>query len=326
MLKPAIPLNEAQRLSSLQALKVLDTAAEERFDRITRLAARMFNVPMALVSLVDRDRQWFKSKQGIDACETGRDISFCGHAILTDGPLIVCDASAAPAFADNPLVVGAPHIRFYAGQPVHAPDGSRVRTLCLISPQPRQFSDDDRVQLAELGAMVDREFSVMQTATTDELTKLSNRRGFAEIAWHVLALCRRTSRPAKLAAIDIDRFKVINETLGRAEGDRVLRNFGMQLTVHFRSSDVVSRLGADEFCVLAGGATELEMIDTLERFAVSFARSGLAATHPRLSWSVGIVELGPTSPNSIDEVLRIADRNMRAPGKVRAPSEMTRVR
>jgi len=326
MLKPAIPLNEAERLSSLHALKLLDTAAEERFDRITRLAARLFNVPVALVSLVDRDRQWFKSKQGIDACETGRDISFCGHAILREGPLVVPDASADPDFADNPLVTGAPHIRFYAGQPVHAPDGSRVGTLCLISPEPRPFSDDDRAQLADLGAMVDREFSVLQMATTDELTKLSNRRGFAEIAWHVLALCRRTSRPASLAALDIDRFRIINETLGRAEGDRVLRSFGTQLTVHFRSSDVVSRLGADEFCVLAGGATELEMIDALERFAVSFARSELAATHPRLSWSAGIVELGPASPNSIDEILKIADRNMRAPKKIRTPGDIARTR
>ena len=132
MQKPQLPSDETQRLRALQRLKILDTDIEERFDRITRLACRMFNVPIALVSLVDQDRQWFKSRQGLDACQTGRDISFCGHAILHDGPLVVLDATQDPRFDDNPLVVGAPFIRFYAGHPIHSPDGSRIGTICII--------------------------------------------------------------------------------------------------------------------------------------------------------------------------------------------------
>ncbi|MFH0934086.1 MAG: GAF domain-containing protein, partial [Pseudomonadota bacterium] len=120
---PAIPDNESQRLQALHGRALLDTPAEERFDRLTRLARNMLGVRIALVSLVDTDRQWFKSRQGLDACETGRDISFCGHAILDDAIFEITDASLDLRFADNPLVTGPPHIRFYAGAPLATADG-----------------------------------------------------------------------------------------------------------------------------------------------------------------------------------------------------------
>jgi two-component system CheB/CheR fusion protein len=152
--------DETRRLRALKTLCILDTIPEERFDRITRLACRAFNVPIALVSLVDHDRQWFKSKQGIDASETSRDISFCGHTIAQEGPLVVVDAQLDSRFADNPLVTGLPNIRFYAGQPVHGSDGSRIGTLCLIDRQPRMLMREDFELLADLAAMIDREFSI----------------------------------------------------------------------------------------------------------------------------------------------------------------------
>lgn len=123
MQAPSIPDNETQRLQALRAQAILDTPAEERFDRLTRLAQHMLGAKMALVSLVDADRQWFKSRQGLDACETGRDISFCGHAILDDAIFEITDANLDPRFADNPLVTGPPHIRFYAGAPLATADG-----------------------------------------------------------------------------------------------------------------------------------------------------------------------------------------------------------
>ena len=143
MQKPDAPSDETQRLRALRSLQILDTLEEERFDRITRLARRMFDVPIALVSLVDEDRQWFKSRQGLDACESGRDVSFCGHAILHERALVVPDSLEDARFMDNPLVAGPPHIRFYAGHPVHAPDGSRVGTLCIIDHVPRDLSAED---------------------------------------------------------------------------------------------------------------------------------------------------------------------------------------
>jgi len=129
MQTPRLPSDESERLAALRALNLLDTPAEPRFDRLARIAQRHFGVDIALVSLIDTERQWFKSRQGLDVCETHRDVSFCGHAILKEEVLCIPDALEDPRFADNPLVTGAPHIRFYAGAPVHAPNGQRIGTL-----------------------------------------------------------------------------------------------------------------------------------------------------------------------------------------------------
>ncbi len=152
MLKAPIPANDAERLAALRELLILDTPPEERFDRIVQFARGEFDVPIALLSLVDTERQWFKSCVGLDASETARDISFCGHAILQPEVLVVADASKDVRFADNPLVIGAPYIRFYAGAPLELSPGVRVGTLCLISPQPREF---DATDIAILGTLRD---------------------------------------------------------------------------------------------------------------------------------------------------------------------------
>jgi signal transduction histidine kinase/DNA-binding response OmpR family regulator/HPt (histidine-containing phosphotransfer) domain-containing protein len=167
---PDIPTNEAERLAALHALKVLDTPPEARFDRITRVAQRHFDVPIALVSLVDEGRQWFKSCQGLDATETSRDISFCGHAILNDAILIVADATEDPRFADNPLVTGSPNIRFYAGTPLHAPGRERVGTLCVIDTQPRAFGAEDIAILRDLADCVEEELARTATLAQAEAT------------------------------------------------------------------------------------------------------------------------------------------------------------
>jgi len=134
---PLSPANEAKRIEALRSLQVLDTPPEERFDRITKIAQHVFDVPIALVSLVDESRQWFKSKQGLEVCETGRDVSFCGHAILRDDALVVPDAFLDKRFADNPLVTGEPHVRFYAGHPLADAAGFKLGTLCIIDHRPR---------------------------------------------------------------------------------------------------------------------------------------------------------------------------------------------
>jgi PAS domain S-box-containing protein len=141
---------------------LLDSAPEERFDRITRIARRLFQVDVVLVSLVDAERQWFKSAQGLDAVETARDISFCGHAILHTQPLIIEDARLDLRFCDNPLVTGPPWLRFYAGVPLRGPGGYLVGTLCLIDPSPRSMSGEDLSALQALAAMVETEINSAQ--------------------------------------------------------------------------------------------------------------------------------------------------------------------
>ncbi len=157
MRAPPLPENETSRLVALRDLGILDTGPTEDFDRIVALAAEIFEVPIALISLVDADRQWFKAEFGLDASQTGRDISFCGHAILQDGTMVVNDALTDPRFEDNPLVCGHPNIRFYAGRPLKSPLGYSLGTLCLIDTMPRQLDRQQLSILDKLGDLVERE-------------------------------------------------------------------------------------------------------------------------------------------------------------------------
>lgn len=157
MLEPFLPRDEEKRIQTLRELLILDTAPEERFDELTRYAANLYEVPIALVSLVDTNRQWFKSRCGVDATETPRSISFCGHAILESEPLVVNDALSDPRFFDNPLVTGEPKIRFYAGAPLVMTNGMRIGTLCIIGREPRQLDDWELEHLKDLARVVAKE-------------------------------------------------------------------------------------------------------------------------------------------------------------------------
>ncbi|HBP90265.1 MAG TPA: MBL fold metallo-hydrolase [Nitrospirales bacterium] len=156
-IRAQIPDNEEGRLAALTNLKILDTDPEERYDRIARIASDSFEVPIALVSLIDRDRQWFKSCIGLNVNETPRDMAICAHAILEDRLLIVPDTFLDPRFADNPLVTGEPRIRFYAGCPLRLPDGNVIGTLCLIDSRPRQLDGRKINLLRDLGKLVETE-------------------------------------------------------------------------------------------------------------------------------------------------------------------------
>ena len=159
MIEPPIPDDEQDRMTALLELRILDTPAEERFDRITRTARELFQVPIALVSLVDTKRLWFKSRTSFDVSEIPRAISFCGHTILGADALIVENALTDSRFVDNPLVTGHPGIRFYAGMPLRAIAGRRVGSLCLIDDLPRRFGTDDALRLRDLAAWAEQELN-----------------------------------------------------------------------------------------------------------------------------------------------------------------------
>lgn len=159
-------VNEATRLKALYDLEILDTSAEERFDRIVRLAAHLAGTPIALVSLVDQDRQWFKACFGLDVCETSRSAAFCDHSIRQDTPLIVPNALNDARFAQNPLVLGEPNIRFYAGFPLILSTGEALGTLCVIDTQPRILSDAQTAGLADLAHVVMDELEMRRAALT----------------------------------------------------------------------------------------------------------------------------------------------------------------
>lgn len=183
MQAPPIPDNERQRLIALNSLAILDTPAEAAFDRITRIARKALGVSTVLISLVDANRQWFKSRQGLDATETSRAISFCGHAILGDGLFEIPDTHADPRFADNPLVTGAAQIRFYAGMPLRSHAGYALGTLCLIDSAPRTLTLEERDQLADLAGLAETELQrreqleqVQLRATLAELKNSESKR------------------------------------------------------------------------------------------------------------------------------------------------------
>ena len=323
MKAPAKPATESVRIDTLRSLNILDTPPEERFDRLTRLAKRLFGVPIVLISLVDSERQWFKSCIGLPVLETPRDISFCGHAILGNGALLVPDALLDERFADNPLVTGDPRIRFYAGHPLQVPNGSKLGTLCLIDQTPREMSEDDIDLLRDLARMAEQELAAVQLATMDELTLLSNRRGFIALAQHALRVCERQDLPAALMFFDLNKFKQINDHFGHAEGDRALSRFAETLRSVFRESDVVGRLGGDEFVVLLTNAGTQETMEALQRLEqmIGTVNQGDKRGYS-IEYSVGITEFDRERHETIDDLMHEADglmyRNKREKGTARS--------
>ena len=162
--KAALPPDEEQRLAAVYRLGLLDTDPEERFDRHARIAAAAFHAPIALVTLIDRERQWYKAHYGFDFSESSRDMGFCSHAILQNEPLVVNDALRDDRFADNPAVIGDPHVRFYAGVPLHAADGARVGAFCIVDSKPRSLSAAQLDMLKDMARLIEEELKPRATA------------------------------------------------------------------------------------------------------------------------------------------------------------------
>ena len=151
---PPTPANESERLKALRRYQIIDTAPEPAFDRLTRLASKLFFVPMVRLALIDEHRQWLKSRVGPALEDARREFSFCAHALLADQPVLVPDTLKDPRFRDHPSVVGAPRFRFYAGAPVRSDDGLALGTLCLLDTKPRRFGADDATALTDLAAVL----------------------------------------------------------------------------------------------------------------------------------------------------------------------------
>jgi diguanylate cyclase (GGDEF)-like protein len=311
MIKPDIPHDEQSRLRTLESLNILDTFHEERFDRLTRLASRLFDVPMAVVTLVDDKRQWFKSCIGLNVSETARDVSFCGHAILSDEVLVVPDTKKDLRFADNPLVVSEPHIRFYAGCPIKSVNGSRLGTLAIIDSKARTLSMQDLNVLKDLASMVERELAFIELATIDELTGLSNRRGFMTNARYILNLCERQQIPCSLIFIDLNDFKKINDQFGHASGDRALLDFSDLLKSNFRNSDILARLGGDEFVVLLTDISTSSAQIAMNKFQKAITDYYSKANHGySLACAYGVVGAESNPHITIEKLLDDADSLM----------------
>ncbi|WP_166268792.1 GAF domain-containing protein [Marinobacter caseinilyticus] len=316
-MKPAdLPQDEVLRLKSLTNMRILDTPVEERFERITRLAKKFFNVAISAISLIDEDRQWFKSNPGLDVRETHRDYSFCGHAILSDGVFVVENTLADERFYDNPLVVDAPYIRFYAGIPIHASDRSRIGTLCLLDHQPHSRDEFDFSVLADLAALVEREFlfeSPMNTSSggrkpgtdtptlLDEVTGLWNWNGITRILEEHGHRVRLLQDEHSLAWLHIDYTLAANPS--SEEVNYVQRELAGRILSALDFQDTMGLVTGSQFLIILGESGREELITRLsiimERILTLFRHLDHRATlhHVRFSClcgmpaTVGIPEL-----------------------------------
>lgn len=256
-----LPVGETKRLEALNSYNILDTDDEQSYDDLTHLACILCATPISTITLVDRDRQWFKSMVGVENREDPRAVSFCAHAILEPGSLLhVEDASMDARFAKNPLVVGGPQIRFYAGVPLVTKEGAALGTICVIDREPRRLNPAQQealhclarravAQIEMRGALAE----LQQQSLTDGLTGAWNRRAFDMLLQKEWARQSRLAQPLSLLMIDIDHFKRVNDSLGHMEGDLVLKRVTQLLTASLRPSDYLIRYGGEEFLVLLSG-------------------------------------------------------------------------
>lgn len=258
-------VDEPARLAALHRYEVLDTPRETAFDRITSLVKIVLNVPIAVVSLIDSDRQWFKSCVGLDSTETPREISFCTHTIQARVPMNIPDAKEDPRFAENPLVTGPPYIGSYLGVPLTTPDGYNLGSLCVIDMQPRNFDPGQVEVLKSFAALVMDEMELRRIAQVDHLTGAATRRGFCLEAEKAISRYVRHQHPAALVVFDLDHFKKINDTFGHPAGDTVLKTVGSTLPILLRANDSLGRLGGEEFGILLSEVDVHQATDAAER-------------------------------------------------------------
>lgn len=182
---PDVPDNEAQRMAALERYEILDTGPEASFDRITAIAARMLGVPMALITLIDAERQWIKSRVGSDVVETPRNSAFCAYTILEADLLVVPDARRDQRFAEHDWVLSAPHVRLYAGAPLHTPDGYNLGSLCVFDDRPRELTVDQQATLRDLAALVVDELELRFVLRANSMSKLALNVAQMQLRQHV---------------------------------------------------------------------------------------------------------------------------------------------
>lgn len=340
-MKAGLPENEQVRLEALKRYNVLDTQAELAYDDIARLAATIAQTPIALISLIDENRQWFKSRMGLDAHQTSREIAFCAHAIRNpENTFIVPDAQEDARFADNPLVTGDPHIRFYAGAPLITPDNHALGTLCVIDRMPRELSQEQRESLEALSRLVVTQLELRRHAAelraaaetqavalaqlqasqkqleeanarleerslTDKLTGIANRAGFDQRLHEEIERCKRYGSKLSLLMLDLDRFKNYNDAYGHLAGDEALVAAAKAMQRICRPVDMVARFGGEEFAVILPTTGQDGAMQTAERLRKEIAATPLPAG--MITVSIGAATMDNV-PKQARQLIQEADK------------------
>lgn len=306
---PEIPHNEEQRLISLREANVLDTEMEERYDRLTRIAQYTFSVPIALVSLLDENRQWFKSCIGLGVRETPRDISFCGHAILQKDVFVIEDAHKDERFFDNPLVTNDPYIRFYAGCPLYSSNGLALGTLCIIDASPRNFSASDRATLQDLAKLVEQELAATFSKGYDHLFEGLNRVGFFEKAILEFELCQKLKMPAAIALFEMTNIKTINKAHGCTMGDEAIANFGSWLNLAAPSASIIARFSSVTYAVFLKDSNLVDASFLVDRFN-ALVYQNMDKIGVDIAFRSGMADTDGLNDVSLDALLDAAEVNI----------------
>lgn len=321
-MQEALDVDELQRIEALRSYAILDSQAEQAYDDIVSLAAHICGAPIALISLIDEDRQWFKAKVGLDVAQTPRSQAFCAHAILQPDQIMeVPDATQDSRFADNPLVTGDPGIRFYAGAPFVVAPGMALGTVCVIDRVPRVLTPAMVAALKALSRQVTALLNLRRTVADlrlltqaqaqqqqqldsyqkrleevnrelseqtrrDPLTGLKNRRAFDRILRDELSRAQRVHSSLGLLMVDVDHFKPFNDDFGHVAGDEALQRLANVLQAQARSYDHVARYGGEEFAVVLPDSKLEEVVAVAKR--VRSAIEAMPSPHRSFTVSVGV--------------------------------------
>ena len=332
MIAPAIPRDETVRLAALCDSGLLGVPDDYPLDCVTNIGARLFDVPMCMLSLVDADRQWFASCVGLDVQHTPRDVSFCGHVVADRRSMVVEDTLLDVRFADNPLVVGYPRIRFYAGYPIRAATGEVIGSLCVLDTRPREFAPRQHKLLRELAVLAQSTIATRQTSAAqsaliaklaaarresmiDPLLRVWNRSGITAIIEQTHQSSSHRGEPYCVLMLDLDHFKRINDSHGHLIGDRVLKSLARELRSGLRSSDNLGRFGGDEFLIVLPKTTGAEaersarrINDVVSQLRVEVAMEANGCTVSiGCSVSVGVAEWSARSGESVEQLIHRAD-------------------
>lgn len=325
MLSPELPGNEVLRQQVLDDQELLDTPADPYLDTLVRVVRELFEVKTVLVSLIDRDRQWFKARLGLEIAETPRSVSFCGHAILGSEMFIVEDTHADLRFCNNPVVINNPFLRFYAGQPLFAQDGQALGTLCLLHPEPKRLSAVQVRQLKDMATLVEGYLKLRQVSQQteqlraalsreqrktmlDPLTQLWNRAGLNHFLPREQRLAREQGHHLGLLFCDLDHFKPVNDTHGHGAGDQALWESARRIAAAVRPQDVVTRSGGEEFVVLTQVHDRQELIQIAERIRAAIGSTPMAIGDMHLNLTISIGCAIAEADEDLEAALERADQ------------------
>jgi diguanylate cyclase (GGDEF)-like protein len=300
---------EELRLKALAGYCILDTEHEAHFNRIADLARDIFDMPIAHISLIDRDRQWFKAESGSSLCQVNRADSFCRMTIQGKAPLVFPDLSLDSRTASNPFVMGEPHVRFYAGAPLITPDGFALGALSVMDLAPRDFPETSSRVLAGLAAIVMDQMELRLRSSLDWLTGAASKGAFYSFARELLAPAPSARPFVALISFDLDHFKRVNDLHGHLVGDQVLTRVTQACRGTLRNRDVIARMGGEEFAVLLEGATPQVAMAVAERLRLAIADIVFDDLDVDLSVSASFgVAMASSATENIDDLLVEADK------------------